>query len=202
MIKKIIIIFIIFFSFFNISFSEWENTKEAKDTAEKKVNKKAKIVSEAQKSYNRAKIEGNNEKAKEISWNLKNLKKELNDEVIKYKQAKTNYDNSEESKDDFSSIWFNLSVWDLFPWTRYTDKNSSVTEKANMFFADIIQKLMIWLGSLALLIITIWAWFMIFYHWEDSLLTKWKSIFSAWIISLIIALMSFYIIEFVKFLIG
>jgi len=126
---------------------------------------------------------------------------ELQQAQAAYIEARKNYDSSEAASKDFSSIWFKLDTNKLFPWNRYW-KSDDYKQNIFDFLMDIIQKLMIWLGSIALLIIVIWSAFMILYHWEDSMLTKWKSIFSAWIISLIVALASYYMIEIVKYLIN
>jgi hypothetical protein len=92
-------------------------------------------------------------------------------------------------------IW----VKDITPWgdnLEWDDREQVI----NNFFGNLIQTLMIWLGSLALLIMTIWAWYMILAHGQDELLSKWKSIFMSWIISLVVALTSYYLVAFVRFL--
>ena len=57
---------------------------------------------------------------------------------------------------------------------------------------------MIGLGSIALLVMTIWTWYMILYHWEDELLSKWKYMFNSWIIALVVALSSYYIVSLLE----
>ena len=61
----------------------------------------------------------------------------------------------------------------------------------------IVNKLMIWFWVLALFIMTVGWGYMIFAHGQDELLNKWKSIFSAWIISLLVALWSWIIMKIV-----
>ncbi len=68
----------------------------------------------------------------------------------------------------------------------------------NFVLWTIIQKLMIAIWVISLLVMTIWAWYMIFYHWQDELLSKGKSIFNSWIIALIVALSSYYIVSLVR----
>ena len=70
----------------------------------------------------------------------------------------------------------------------------------NFVLWTLIQKLMIGLWIIALLIMTIWAWYMIAYHGEDELLSKWKNIFIAWITSLVVALSAYYLISLVWYL--
>jgi hypothetical protein len=60
--------------------------------------------------------------------------------------------------------------------------------------------LMIGLGSVSLLIMTIWAWYMIIFHGQDELLSKWKYIFMSWIIALVVALSSYYIVSLLRYL--
>jgi hypothetical protein len=135
------------------------------------------------------------------SINLWPLEKEVSNTRKTYDEALNKYAKDPASKKDFSSIWFELNTSDLFPWNRYWKKDD-YKEDIYDFLMDIIQKMMIWLGSIALIIIVIWSSFMILYYWEDSMLTKWKSIFSAWIISLIVALSAYYMIEIIKYLIS
>jgi hypothetical protein len=60
--------------------------------------------------------------------------------------------------------------------------------------------MMIALGAISILIMIIWAWFMILHSWDDSMLSKWKSIFTWWIYAMVIALASYYLIAAVRFL--
>ena len=61
----------------------------------------------------------------------------------------------------------------------------------------IVNKLLIAFWVLSLFIMTIGWWYMIFAHWQDELLNKWKSIFTAWLTSLIIALSAWIIMKIV-----
>lgn len=70
----------------------------------------------------------------------------------------------------------------------------------NAVLWTIIQKLMIVLWTLSFAIITIWGYFMITSHWNDSLLTKWKNVVKWWILSLVIALSSYYIVNMVSYI--
>lgn len=70
----------------------------------------------------------------------------------------------------------------------------------NTVLWTLIQKLMIALWIISLLIMTIGAGYMILYHGEDEYLSKWKSIFIAGIISLIVALSSYYIVNLVAYI--
>ena len=102
------------------------------------------------------------------------------------------------SKDNFASPSFTIKVNDIAPAPRVEWDN--IREVTNGLLGNIIQSLMIPLWAIALLIMTIWAWYMIFYHWQDELLSKWKSIFNSWLIALIIALSSYYIVSLVRFI--
>ncbi len=70
----------------------------------------------------------------------------------------------------------------------------------NTVLGTLIQKLMIALWIVSLLIMTIGAGYMILYHGEDEYLSKWKSIFTAGIISLLVALSSYYIVNLVVYI--
>ncbi len=103
------------------------------------------------------------------------------------------------SNDSLTSPNFTIKTSSIMPggekieWT-------TVKQKVNFLLWTIIQKLMIALGAIALLIMTIGWGYMIFYHWQDEFLSKGKSIFMSWIISLIVALSSYYIISLIRFI--
>lgn len=88
----------------------------------------------------------------------------------------------------------NFAVWST------NMKKTTWTETINYSLWVIIQKLMIILWTLALVIISIWAYNMIMYAWDDSTLTKWKNAIKAWILSLIVALSSYYIVNLVWYI--
>lgn len=62
------------------------------------------------------------------------------------------------------------------------------TENINNLLVRIISALIIFFGVAAAFIMTIGAGYMIIYHGQDELLSKWKSIFLAGIIALVVAL--------------
>lgn len=90
------------------------------------------------------------------------------------------------------SIWKN----DL----KNNEWSGSWKKTINAVLWTIIQKLMIVLWTLSFAIITIWGYFMITSHWDDSLLTKWKNVVKWWILSLVIALSSYYIVNMVSYI--
>jgi len=102
------------------------------------------------------------------------------------------------SKDNFAGPAFTIKVDDIIPGGHIEWKNAK--EVTNKLLGTIIQSLMIPLWAIALLIMTIWAWYMIFYHWQDELLSKWQSIFNSWLIALIIALSAYYMVSLVRFI--
>lgn len=129
--------------------------------------------------------------------NEDNLNK-LQNSTKKLNNIKEAYDSSKEAESDLSSRWFMVDTWKftLWNWTKW----SNAKETINKTLWTLIQKLMIALWTISLFIMTIWAWYMIMYVWQDELLSKWKSIFSAWIISLVVALSSYYLISIVRFI--
>lgn len=94
---------------------------------------------------------------------------------------------------------FEISVWNITPGWNSLIQNST-EETVNYTLSTIIEKLMIGLGSLSLLIMTIWAWYMIIYHGQDELLSKWKYIFMSWVIALVVALSSYYMVSLLRYL--
>jgi len=105
--------------------------------------------------------------------------------------------------DCFDKESFKINVNTFSPWGgEMLDKvwSSSVEEKANFFLGTAIQKMMIALWVLALLIMTAWGGFMIIYSGQEEMLSKWKSLFLAGIISLFVALMSYVFISVIIFI--
>lgn len=71
-------------------------------------------------------------------------------------------------------------------------------KKVENWLIKIIQNLMIPFWVLATIIMTIWAWYMVLHNWDDEMLNKWKKIFKMWIISIVIALSSYLLVELLK----
>jgi hypothetical protein len=51
-----------------------------------------------------------------------------------------------------------------------------------------------------LIIMVVWAGFMITAMWKDDSLNKWKTIFKAWIIALAIAMSSYFMVSFLSYI--
>lgn len=84
-------------------------------------------------------------------------------------------------------------------WNNFKNKSTS-KQTIDQFLTTLIQKLMIALWSIALFVMIIWSWFMIFAMWKDDNLNKWKTIFKAWIIALVIALSSYMMVSLLKYI--
>jgi hypothetical protein len=63
----------------------------------------------------------------------------------------------------------------------------------------IIKNLIVAFWVLSLLMMTIGWWMMIFHSWQEWILTKWKSIFMYWIISLVVWLSSWIIVQVISY---
>ena len=101
---------------------------------------------------------------------------------------------------DISDAWFTIDVWTITPtWTGSFDWKSS-TEVINFTLETLITSLITAFWVLSLLVMTIGAGFMIIYHGQDELLTRWKSIFSYGLISLAVALSAWLLVNFVSYL--
>lgn len=93
---------------------------------------------------------------------------------------------------------FTINVNSLSPWM--DTQGSNAEENVEFLLWTIIQNLMIALWSIALFIMTIWAWYILLHHWKDELLSKWKDIFISWIYGLIIALSAYYIVAILRYI--
>lgn len=135
------------------------------------------------------------------TWTVKDLKVDLktSNETEESKKRNEECEKSWEcfDKDNFIIDTQKFTLW----WKSF--KKDWVTSKESLNFTlwTIIQKLMIGLWIIALLVMSVWAWYMIIYTWHDEHLSKWKNIFIWWITSLVIALSSYYIVNFITYII-
>jgi len=100
---------------------------------------------------------------------------------------------------DISGTWFTIDVWTITP-TDTTNLSWNSSDVIEALGTTIITKLITAFWVLSLLVMTIWAWFMIIYHGQDELLSRWKSIFSYGLISLVVALSAWFLVNFVSYL--
>lgn len=120
------------------------------------------------------------------SWNVEDPKKE-----VKETPKKCTWENCLNSP----NYMFPTSEFvpgGTFKWWKDTQ------EKVENWLVKIIQNLMIPFWVLATIIMTIWAWYMVLHNWDDEMLNKWKKIFKMWIISIVIALSSYLLVELLK----
>jgi len=73
-------------------------------------------------------------------------------------------------------------------------------ETSNIILWEIIRNLIVVFWVLSLFVMTIGWGYMIFHSWEESLLTRWKTMLKYWIVSLIIALSSGVMVKLVTWL--
>ena len=93
---------------------------------------------------------------------------------------------------------FVISVDDISPWMKVQGGN--MKENVNYALWSIIQTAMVALWSLALLVMTVGAWYMIIHHGRDEFLSKWKAIFMSWVIALAVALGSYYLVAILTYI--
>lgn len=91
---------------------------------------------------------------------------------------------------DVTDETFEIQVGDFTPGgTQFLeDTDDGTAWVVNNVLLTVMEKLIVIFGVLASFIMTIWAGYMIIYHGEESLLSRWKSIFIAWVLALVIAL--------------
>ena len=91
---------------------------------------------------------------------------------------------------------FIIDVSTLTPGLSASDSNT--TENANTLLGVVIQTLLWALTSISVLIMVVWAGYMILYNGQDELLSKWKSIFISGVIATAIALTSYYLVDLLR----
>jgi len=197
--------------------NEAKKNLETAQENKKEVKKAQEELSKAQESFNKEKKSAEKALGKnDVTW--EDLKTSLETKVAENKEAlweaqkqfnkaKKDYKNSDEYiqkdwKNDISSWWFEMDIGKITPWknSMLSGTNGNTKEVLNKTFWIVIKKLMIWLWSVSLLIMTIgWA-YMILYHGQDELLSKWKYMFLSWIIALIVSLSSYYLVNLLRYI--
>ncbi len=99
------------------------------------------------------------------------------------------------------SPWYKVDVWELgLGWEKAIDWNNWVSA-VKYSLKIIVEKLLIAIWVVALIIMSIWGWYMIFSGGKDELLNKWKSIFIAWIVAMVVALSAWILMKVVIYLV-
>jgi hypothetical protein len=143
-------------------------------------------------------VDKNSVEYKWYQWDLEKEKEHLSN--LKEKEKKAHEDACEKSgwclEQPTFRIWVNnlIGVW--FQKEAWDDTSNTI----NRTLWTIIQKLMVALWVLSVLIMTVWAGYIIMYHGQDELLSKGKSIFMSGITALIVALSSYYIVSILRFI--
>lgn len=200
--KKITIFSLMFFFWFSSVFADqviWESRDTKNDVLFNNTSSAQWIVDSRKKeewmSYN-------SQNVIDSDWSIKNISSDWKITNLTPQQTKTSNSSKfacDPSEDAICSDKFMIPTNDFSP--GWAGLNKASSEKTiNWFMTVLIKKLMVALGSLALLIMVVWAWFMIFAMWKDENLNKWKTIFKAWLISLAIALSSYYMVSFLSYI--
>ena len=94
---------------------------------------------------------------------------------------------------------FKIKVADITPWGNLWLSGSG-QEQATGLLNKIINILFGLIVSVSLFIMVIGAGYMIFYTGQDELLSKWKSIFVSGIIATVVASVSYYLIDLIRYI--
>ncbi len=104
------------------------------------------------------------------------------------------------NENDISKTSFKLDVCDFTPGGCELVSSNAETTIDNVL-ERLLTRLIIGIGTIALLVMTIGAGMMILYAGEDERLTRWKTIFTGWLIAVALALLSWLMVQLVAFLI-
>ncbi len=101
---------------------------------------------------------------------------------------------------DISSDQFTIDVKQFTPGGKNLDGGGGSSSTINGVLGKVINSLIVAFWVISLLFMTVWAWYMIVYHGQDELLSRWKSMFTMGLISLAIALSAGMIVKFIAYL--
>lgn len=100
---------------------------------------------------------------------------------------------------DISSEKFKINVGQISPgWSGLIDKKADKTVKNVL--QRIIERMIIAIGTLALFVMIIGAGQIILYTGDDERLSRWKTVFTAWLIAVALALLSGLMVQLVAYL--
>ncbi len=188
--KKIIILFFVFVLSFGNAFSLTdEGLSEYRELQEKYTN--GETMTEAESS----RLNEFNSTYQSVD-NAEDVNQQYNQDV---EDLKNRISGCEDSWNCIDQPSFKINVWSVTPWNLWMEWES-IEERTNWVLGTIIQRMMIALWVLSVLMMTIWAWYIILNNWQDELLSKWKSIFMSWIYSILIALASYYLVAIIRYM--
>jgi len=101
---------------------------------------------------------------------------------------------------NISSSDFEINVSTLSPWSTALGSSWGSKKVAEGILGKLIEKLIIAFWVIALLIMTIGAGYMIIYSWQDEFLSRWKYIFTSWLVSLAVALSAGMIVKLMAYI--
>lgn len=108
---------------------------------------------------------------------------------------KVNWD-SNFAKDTFTVEVWNI-IWNIWPqnipW-------STLEDKTNNLLIQVIEILMVAIWVIALFVVSVWAWYMIIYNWNEEFLKKWRNMIYTGFLALFIALSSYYLMNLVRYI--
>lgn len=202
MFKKILLILLLTFGIFvNHSFAIDDLlalTQKEKMEISESLAKDAQIKVNELDNQHKQKLETDPNCRRPSCYNLvdqiNDAQKKVEETTTTYEADKKAYDEWPESAWDIRSPGYQISVNDISPWMK-VEAGNTTSQNVNSVFGKIIKSMMILLWSLALLIMTIWGWYIILHHGQDELLSKWKSIFMSWVYALVVALSSYYLVD-------
>ncbi len=191
--KKIILVLILIFSFFQVSHYAFADKKTG--DASQKVESSTQRVNETRRALETAKAGWDSNAIKQAQESYNQARQELAEA-----QRAEYEENCAATGDCLEKPSWKLNVWSFTPGNTFTSQKS-IENRADWFFWKLVKNLMIILWVLSVFIMTIGWWYMILHNWQDELLNKWKTIFMAWIYAMLIALSSYIIISIVTNLI-
>lgn len=103
--------------------------------------------------------------------------------------------------DDFAKDTFTVKVWDIIwnIWPQNIDW-STLEDKTNNLLIQVIEILMVAIWVIALFVVSVWAWYMIIYNWNEEFLKKWRNMIYTGFLALFIALSSYYLMNLVRYI--
>jgi hypothetical protein len=103
--------------------------------------------------------------------------------------------------DDFAKDTFTVKVGDII-WNIWHTKVGwgTLEQKTDNLLIMVIEILMVAIWVIALFVVSVWAWYMIIYNWNEEFLKKWRNMIFTGFLALFIALSSYYLMNLVRYI--
>lgn len=167
--------------------------KKAKDTLDKAKEELKNAV------WKLRDFENDTENKNALDWKRELEKQKRIENYEKRQKECSEKQNCLDTADFKFPIWILSATWNEE--NKFINKDSDAKKTTNRTLGLFIQKLSIWMWTLAIILMLIWVWHMILHAGQEDVLWRWKTMFISSIIAIAISLSSYILVELVIYIV-